>query len=235
MEDVSATDAFGRSLGILLELSSDSGATFHLVAGGYRVRGDMTALYITADNLLGWGKEAFGKEAAVKHLYEAYLRQTLFMRATFNIDLDERLTETEDSLSFWPLAPHHATRVILRDRDFRLTEADRFVTELPPDVDGNVNDTNSAIRLGHQQLCRLQRPICRGNPIVPWLAITEWPIGTAIRGIRRGRSQQSYYPFSENTQEGAPHVAGKIFRVDREVSTELVLADFRFAAFTGPI
>jgi hypothetical protein len=112
----------GESLGVVIDISFDEGATWLRLRDRPGVASDCYAIRFNQTDL----REILAEQAAdagIDNLYGAYMEGKLRVRATFNIDLDERVVGRAQSDTS-PLAAEEATKIVFRDDDFH--EEDTF-------------------------------------------------------------------------------------------------------------
>ncbi len=248
MKPVAETDLLNRSKGVIIEIgiASDDPYTetvWTVIDDKPTILGDQCAVYFKAQSVTSIEPELFSA-ANLGHFYEAYLKGKLRLRATFDIDLDERVTgeaHTDDS----PLADQAVRHTAIRHRDFRFTDTARFQHTLLPEFEtvppddtayaGDVNDGDSAKRAAEQALSQVAGAALRGDPIIPWLEFGEPAIGTPISGIRRTASDDVDIPFGGDVNRVPPVVIAKIYRqTEPDLSTQLMLHDFGLTPHEAP-
>ncbi len=237
MEPVTATDGTGRSLGVLLEISIDAGDEWYRLEDTFTVLGGMTLLYLKTADLLQVGQQVFvdHPNPPTANFYDAYLRGTLRLRATFNLDLDERVAEA--GFGGGRLAAQHVTRGVMRDTDFRLVEADRFDNSInlhgASAIVGGLDDRSAASTAAYEMAFDMASAAHRASLLVPWHAI-EYPLGTRVAVVATLPGVGTPDLLCVEPEQIEPVIVGRVFRQTNELSTELLLEDFELRPHLRP-
>ena len=237
MLDTLVTDGAQRRDGVLVEISIDSGSTWSRLPITTKLETLPTrfALWLAVDDLLTIGRDPvdangdsilFAPGGAVDNYYHAYLTGVLRMRVTCVTDLDARMVKSVFS-STSALAAHDVDKVISRKRDFRSLDGSFHADNTLAGQAADIDDGPSASRMARDVLRRVEGAALRGDPIIPWIESSRYPVGTPISGIRRTPNATVDISFGGDAgrSDDYPIVVQKIYLLDGERSTQLVLAD----------
>ena len=227
-----------QDLGIVLEISIDSGVHWYPLETKCRLIPERTAICFLAPDLLAIGQTLFEDEelntAEIKNLYDAYLQRVLRIRATFQIDTDARLIETV-STSASPLSAHEPTKMIIRAKDFQLKSTD---TEVAASLAARLqerDDSETAERFAEAILADAAGSKWKGNVHIPWVEVSAYKLGTPIEGIRRavGGPVEIEFGGSVSRNDLFPCVIQKVYRADDQ-GTDITLHDHSLRKALAP-
>ena len=229
MRPLSGTNERNHPLGVVLEISFDSGSTWHRYETRYQLLQTRSAILLNSPNLLSIGKEILENLAEnpneILNYYDAFLRGFFRLRATFEIDADDCLLESA-STSISPLASQAPTKMICKPKDFQFGELDSTVEAgIASEIQAR-DDRDAATRLAEAHLANCAGAQWKGNPVIPWIEIDDFSLGTPIEGIRRevGGPVEIKFGGSANQSSMYPCVVQKVYRA-KDQSTELTLHD----------
>lgn len=242
---LTAKDSAGRSVGVVLEVSWDSGDTWHRLGGNeFRTVPEHGAILVKPDNLLGFGAtilktiEAKTGSKPVRNYYHAYLLGVFRMRVTGLVDLDDRLIGGCDAPwagSTGPLGSLSVSRSVLRTDEFGRVETGWFQNHGFVGL-GEVDDTAKADACAAGTLDPHLAGKRSASPVIPWLDLSpaRYPLGTPIEGIRRSLVNSahdlSFVTALDPQTALRPEVVGVILRQSVEgASTELIIEDYTYA------
>ncbi len=219
----------GEQKKIRLEISLDGGDTWGPLEAVFTVHKQLSAIYFKAPNLLSIGREVIEDNGTVDNFYDAYLKHALRIRATFAIELDDRIgaeADTAGSGSVSPLAGTGVTKMYLNPKSFKRRKVNTISVD--PSYAATIEDVNdqAAIdRVAKARLAQISVAKWKGNPVIPWIETERYPLGTPIRGIARVNGG-GLLSFGGDSKRGSgyPHVVAKIYNA-ADQTTELVLRD----------
>ncbi len=220
----------GERKKIRLEISLDGGDTWAVTETAFVLHRQLSAIYFKQPNLLTIAREVIEGNGTVDNFYDAYLKHALRFRATFAIELDERLIAIANTLggsNASPLAGTGTTKMYLNTK----THQQRLIDEISVDpavvatID-EVDDIDSLDRLAKARLAENSVAKWRGNPVIPWIESSRYPLGTPIQGIVRTPGTGDVISFGGDAKRssGYPHVVSKVYNA-ADQTTDLVLRD----------
>jgi len=233
-------DDTGRREGVLVELSPDDGMTWLRMPITSKI-GILTrqfAIYFENQDVLTIGQHLIGDDMrsiifpgssglGKENFYHAYILNQLRVRVTCVIDLDGRIDEIAfDSNS--AVRDHRITRLISAKESFRDIDAQSHGDNTLLGLGTDVLDGPRARRFALAMLRRHQGAALRGDPLIPWVALDdEFALGDSVLGIRRTKSDVVDISFGGNAARDGdfPVIVQKVFKLDGEQSTQLVLTD----------
>jgi len=231
-------DETGRREGVLVELSTDSGLTWDRLPISIKVRVHprQFAIYFDVEDMLTVGQHPqdgdeesiiFPNDGNADNFYHAYLLGILRVAVTCVTDLDGRIDEIAfDSNS--AVRDHRITRLISAKESFRDIDAQSHGDNTLLGLGTDVLDGPRARRFALSMLRRHQGAALRGDPLIPWVAMDdEYALGDSVLGIRRTKSDVVDISFGGNAARDGdfPVIVQKVFKLDGEQSTQLVLTD----------
>ncbi len=213
--------ADGARFGVLVELSFDSGVSWHRAGGNVRILRDPTGILLDVDNPTGVTPP--GVDPAEQNLWFAIIDQVMRVRVTAVFAGDDRLVgEVRANDANTPISLM-TTEIIDRRGTYRFITGDGTTNALAminPGVSAGADDSAAMNRFGRSLVERLQDRRVIVAPTVPWVG-TRFNIGDEIEQVR-GRGV-SLVTRRDGVLNG-PVVIGKRIRVgDGRYETELTL------------
>jgi hypothetical protein len=178
------TTSDGRVLGVWIEISFDSGASWQQQAGGVRVLEDRIGLYFESENPTEIAP--IGVDPAGQNMWYALIDQTFRVRVTGVVESDERL------VGRWPADATEASTLQVNGMIVREPKSFQFVSRSHTEnVLRDVAPTSSAERDDTEAIASAVRRLAkssqdrdvRATPAIPWLEMT-YAIGDRISEIR---------------------------------------------------
>ncbi len=212
--------AEGRSLGVWVEISFDSGASWQQQAAGVRVLEERVGVYFDCENPTEITPA--GVDPADQNLWYALIDGTFRVRVTAVIESDERLAAVygPDGLAS-PTLQCNAL-VVRRPSSFQYVTRMHTTNALRSGgvaVAAERDDSEAIGDLARQLAVTNQDRAVRAAPVIPWIE-TGYALGDRIEGIYGRHLRFATILGSERY----PTVLGRRFRLDGgRYETELVL------------
>lgn len=171
----------GQSLGVHVEISFDSGATWSPAGGPILVARDRAAIHFDAENPTQITPRGIAPED--QNLWYAIIDQTLRVRVTAVIEGDQRLISTFGPTGLGSPTQQVNVAIISRPRSFKYASrvASGLATGLP--AGGNERDDSAAVAELARWLARTRQDRqVRVAPTIPWIE-TAYGIGERITEI----------------------------------------------------
>ncbi len=212
--------AYGRSLGVWVEISFDSGLSWQQQSAGVRVLDERAGVYFDCENPTEITPT--GVDAADQNLWYALIDGTFRARVTAVIESDDRLTAVygPDGLAS-PTLQCNAL-VVRRPASFQYITRKHTTNVLRSGgvaIAAERDDSAAISDLARQMAETNQDRAVRAAPVIPWIE-TGYALGDRIEGIY-GRHLRFATALGG---ERYPTVLGRRFRLeDGRYETELVL------------
>jgi hypothetical protein len=178
-----STSPDGRSLGVWVEVSFNSGMTWQQQSGGVRVLDDRVGVYFDCENPTEIVPA--GADPAIMNLWYAIVTQTFRVRATGVIESDERLMATFSAERLASPTLQLNSVAIRRPESFQYASRSHTTNVL------NTVGTQPKERDDSQAITALAERFARTNqdrqvhvaPVIPWIE-TGYLLGDQITEIR---------------------------------------------------
>ncbi|MCB9849131.1 MAG: hypothetical protein H6817_00330 [Phycisphaerales bacterium] len=185
MQRAITRDVDGSSVGVVVEVSFDSGATWHPPVGSVEVLDDRAGVRFNLANPTAM-READG-DWLVQNMWYALIDQTFRVRATAVFDADERVVGRARSGSALTPTVHANTQVIYRTRDYdfasRSDTMNVLVAAYPDGDAGEVDDAALAERDAQRTVSAARGGSIEAELTVPWIE-RDLMIGDRLTGVR---------------------------------------------------
>ena len=214
--------AEGHGLGVWVEISFDSGSTWHQQASGVRVLDNQAGITFEAENPTDIAPS--GVDPRKQNLWYALVDQTLRVRVTAVVESDDRLIQAigpdrakSPTVQAW-------SRLAYRPDAFefvsRLNTTNVLASVNPNATDIGRDDTDLARALAVELLETHQDRRVHATPAIPWLD-TEYAIGDRLAGVR---GQGLSLATTIGPEARYPAIIGKRYRLtEQRYETELLL------------
>jgi hypothetical protein len=198
-DDTLSVSADGQSLGVYVEVSFDSGATWSPVTGAVSVLKDRAGIHFDCDNLTEITPR--GIEPGYQNLWYAIIDGTFRVRSTAVIEGDDRLMATfgPDELGSPTLQTN--TAIIRRPGSLKFASRSLGGSVLYPELQGGTQerDDSAAVALLAEWLARTRQDRqVRITPTIPWIE-TGYAVGERIAELA-GRSLRFATTVGAETQ-----------------------------------
>lgn len=212
----------GQSVGVWVEASFDSGATWCGLAGTYRVLADECGVCFDCANPTEIVPP--GVDPREQNMWYALIDQTFRVRVTAVIETDERLTAGPAAEATWRGAPWHQREVRFEPDAFgylSATGGSSVLAAADGQGAGPRRDDSAAIAALAAELAREGAiRLTAGNPRIPWID-REYEIGDRIVGVS---GPGVGFDVGGGVEKHAPVVVGKRYRLaGGRYETELLL------------
>ncbi len=216
-------DKDGKSLGIVVEISFDSGSTWHVLNSGIRNLTNRCGIWLAIADISMLRPPGI-EDPTQQNAWFALLEGTFKLRVTASVELDIRLS------AYWYGNADRMRYLYIEDNNLKKwgrspksKYANSSYSSLPVmEFDDEAKAKNLA-KAVFDANAQWQIPV---RAIIPWLE-TEYEIGDGIIKVE-GRD----IPFTRSLGNivSVPEVAAIIWRGENSYSTELILSDTRFAS-----
>ncbi len=216
-------DLQGRSLGIVVEISYDSGGSWHVLNSGVRNINDRCGVWLAISDLTMLMPPGID-DPNTQNAWFALLDGTFQLRVTASVELDLRLQAS------WHYTSAKARCLYVEQEDLRVWSrsnkskyADAGYAGLPVQL---YNDEQKAKDVAAAILNATAQWQIPANIIIPWLE-TGYVLGDRIPKIE-GRDISLVKTIG--ARSSSPEIKAIIWRAGSSYSTELVLGDTRLAS-----
>lgn len=178
-----STSTDRRPLGVWVEISFDSGATWHQQAGGVRVLNDRAGIYLDVENPTATTPS--GIDPSEQNMWYALIDQTFRVRVTASFESDDRIVARASSPSE-PARLSTKGMVIRRPRALRFHSRQHTTHALRETTLGSEqehDDTLAARQLAQRMADAGQPWEVRSVPALPWIE-TGYALGDRITEVR---------------------------------------------------
>jgi hypothetical protein len=227
-------DADGSSRPVWVEVSFDSGATWHRPVGAVEVLNERAGIRFGLANPTAM-VETDG-DWLVQNMWYALIDQTFRVRATAVFEADERVNVSVGSGSAATATSRVRAGLDYAPREYRGDARGpiNILADAFPDAEAEeVDDTAAARRAAAQAVARARTTAVEADFIVPWID-RRWPLGSRVRAVR-GRTV-ALNGLLRRDASASPDwaVVGRIFIFSQDgFTTKLALTRAEPAALTG--
>jgi len=204
-----STSMDGRSLGVWVEISFDSGTTWQQQSSGVRVLEDRAGIYIDCENPTEITPT--GADPESQNLWYAIIDQTFRVRVTAVIESDERVMGSFPPEGLASPTLQVNAMVVRRPKSFQYASRSHATNVLSTVGVGEVErDDSDAVSALAEQLARAnQDREVRVLPTIPWIE-TRYALGDRITEIR---GRQLRFATTKGSRLRVPAVLERRFKL----------------------